>query len=214
MTQVILASASPRRKELLEQVGVRFELYPVDIDETPMPGELPVDYVLRMANTKAHCAWQALNQSAILNTGQERVLLACDTSVVLAGRIFGKPSDWLDFEAMMQQLSGQVHEVLTAVCVIKQAGAAAGSSAIPAQTLKAQTVCVTTKVKFKPLATREIAAYWRSGEPKDKAGGYGIQGKGAVFVESIEGSYSNVVGLPLTETVDLLAQFGVDIWSD
>lgn len=183
---LILASASPRRAELLEQIGVRFRVVPADIDETPLAEESPDSYVGRLAVEKAVAVSR-------IHPGQP--VLAADTTVVSAGQIMGKPGDANQSDAMLRQLSGRWHEVLTGVAVHSDAAIA-------------QTV-IRTRVAFRTIDEHERSAYWRSGEPRGKAGGYAIQGLGAVFVQRIEGSYSNVVGLPLAETAQFLHQAGV-----
>lgn len=185
---IVLASASPRRRELLTQIGVPFVVLPADIDETPLPGETPEAYVLRMATGKAEAAREKSDRAA------PRLLLAADTTVTHEGRIFGKPADPQEATAMLQQLSGTRHAVLTALALWN------------GQTIR--TALSVTQVWFRPLAAREIADYVDSGEPMDKAGGYGVQGLGAILVERIDGSFSGVVGLPLTETALLLRQAG------
>lgn len=184
-----LASASPRRRELLASIGVPAEVRPVGIDETPLPDESPQAYVVRLAREKA----LAGGRRSRLPT------LGSDTAVVCAGRILGKPADQAGAAAMLRLLSGRWHEVLTAVAVTGPAGL-----------LEA---CVTTRVFLREIDDREIAAYWATGEPADKAGGYAIQGLAAIFVERMEGSHSAVVGLPLFETAQLLARQGVPLWN-
>lgn len=184
-----LASASPRRRELLASIGVAVEVLPVDIDESVRPGEPAVDYVRRLARDKA-CAGCRLSALPVLGS---------DTAVVLDGRILGKPRDRDDAAAMLRALAGRTHEVLTAVAV-----------AGPAGLLDA---CVATRVVMRPIEEAEIGAYWATGEPADKAGGYAIQGLAAVFVARIEGSHSAVVGLPLFETAELLRRQGVPLWN-
>jgi len=188
---LILASASPRRRELLEQIGLCFTVQSVDVDETPRDGEAPDLYVLRMAREKA-LACQRLPGNT------DCLVLGADTSVVLDGAIMGKPRDRGDARAMLQRLSGHQHEVMTGVAL-------AGPTAVRERV-------VTTRVVFRRLAEDEIDAYLDSGEPYDKAGGYGIQGLGGVFVTSLVGSYSAVVGLPLDATADLLAQVDQPVW--
>lgn len=188
--ELILASASPRRKELLSQIGVRFGVQPVDICEAVKPGELPVDYVARLAVEKAKACFRQTDASL--------PVLGSDTTVVLGGRILGKPTDEKNAVETLLALSGKKHEVLTAVAVVNAE-----------QTLYS---VVKTTVKFKTLTKPLCQKYWQTGEPVDKAGSYGIQGLGAVFVEKIHGSYSSVVGLPLAETAALLESVGVDIW--
>ncbi|MFT5718579.1 MAG: septum formation protein [Oleiphilaceae bacterium] len=203
-TTIILASASPRRKELLEQVGVSFNIHSADIDERPLHSEQPSKYVYRMAKSKAYEAWKQMSASSDFLIEERLLVLASDTSVVLGDEIFGKPESKLEFIRMMKCLSGQKHEVITNVHALE----------IVASGIKSEkALSVNTKVSFKPLTLKEIEWYWRTGEPADKAGGYGIQGRGALFVECIEGSYSAVVGLPLKETAELLADYHVDIWS-
>lgn len=187
---VHLASASPRRRELLEQIGVPVQRVQCSVDERPRPDEAPADYVQRVTRDKVGAG------VAIAPAGA--VVLAADTAVVLDDAILGKPVDQQHAQAMLQSLSGRQHQVLTAVAVAR------GSD------IRLQLVA--TKVRFRPLSDVEILAYWQTGEPADKAGAYGIQGLGAVFVEHIEGSYSAVVGLPLAETALLLGEFAVPCW--
>ncbi|MBT1444118.1 septum formation inhibitor Maf [Shewanella sp. JM162201] len=191
---LILASQSPRRKELLAQAGLgvanfRFERVNPDIDESALEGETPSAYVGRLALEKARAGL------ALCSEFESPVVLGSDTIVVLDGALLGKPADKAEAAAMLRALSGRRHEVLTAVALTD------GSRAL----------CdtVTTKVQFAALSEGDILAYVDSGEPMDKAGAYGIQGLGGVFVEAIDGSYSAVVGLPLVETRRLLAQFGL-----
>jgi septum formation protein len=178
--ELILASGSPRRRELLEGLGVRFTVRPVDLDESPLPGEAPRDYVLRLAVEKAAAA-----------SGE--LVLAADTTVVVDGEILGKPRDDEDARRMLRLLSGREHSVLT--------GIALGKAAEVDETL----------VRFAPLSEAEIDWYVATGEPRDKAGAYAIQGLGSLFVESVEGSYSNVVGLPIPRMYRLFARLGYDL---
>jgi septum formation protein len=188
-TQIILASASPRRRELLDQIGVSYQVSPVDIDETPQPEESARHFVRRIAAEKsAECLRQF---------SPDIPVLAADTTVVLNRQILGKPKDAVDAEKMLQVLSAQTHQVYTAI-------------SLRCGELHQQAVSI-TEVTFKALTLNEIRAYWRTGEPVDKAGSYAIQGLGAVFVESIQGSYSGVMGLPLFETAALLQQQGIQI---
>ncbi len=182
--KIALASASPRRRELLQQIGVNFELVAANIDESVLPNELPADYVCRLALGKAQAG---ASQSHTLLP-----VLGADTCVVVDNTILGKPTDHADFTQMMQLLSGRKHQVMTAICFVY------GTHVLPALSI--------TDVYFRHLSTEEINDYWQSKEPLDKAGGYGIQGLAAKFVERIEGSYSAVVGLPLCETHQLLQQ--------
>lgn len=191
-----LASASPRRVELLRQLGVAHKQRAAAIDESPRSGESAADYVARMAREKGQAVWRELSQE--LKELTHEIVLAADTTVHLAGTILGKPQDEADFTRMMQRLSGATHEVLSAVALVSATGE--------------QVRLSVTQVRFKSLASTEIHAYWRTGEPHDKAGGYAIQGFGAAFIEHIAGSYSAVVGLPLLETAELLRQAGVPVW--
>lgn len=186
-----LASGSPRRRELLTQIGVPFVSLSVAIDETPAPDETPAAYVERLARGKAAAGLASL-------ADRQAVVLGADTTVVLDGRILGKPGERAEALAMLQALGGREHEVLTAVAL-----AAVGRSAVRV---------VRSRVAFRPLTSAEAEAYWATGEPLDKAGGYAIQGFAAVFVSGLEGSYSAVVGLPLCETAQLLAEFGIPCW--
>ena len=181
-----LASASPRRRELLEQIGVTHLVSAADIDETVRPGEAPADYVVRMACAKAR---------AVRERGSELPVLAADTIVVIGGLILGKPRDRADCVAMLGRLSGRTHQVLTAVALASAAGVAFRVSA--------------SEVRFRTVTPAECAAYWESGEPRDKAGGYAIQGRGALFIEHLSGSFSGVMGLPLYETGELLTAAGM-----
>jgi len=184
-----LASVSPRRRELLSQIGVTYTVAAADIDESVRGGETPRQYVTRLAREKA---------LAVRRAGQLLPVLAADTTVVLDGVIFGKPRDRADAIGMLGQLSGRTHEVLTAVAL---ADAHAVKERLSA-----------SSVRFRQLASEECAAYWDTGEPRDKAGGYAIQGLGAVFIESLQGSYSAVMGLPLFETAELLRAAGIPWW--
>ncbi|KXS38788.1 MAG: septum formation protein [Halomonadaceae bacterium T82-2] len=183
-----LASASPRRCDLLASIGIAVEVAPVDIDETPRPDEPAETYVRRLAREKAEAGAQ----------GTALPTLGSDTAVVLDGRILGKPRDRAHAAEMLSALSGRAHAVLTAVAVVGPAGLLE--------------TCVTTRVVMRRVSAGEIDAYWATGEPVDKAGGYAIQGRAAVFVERIEGSHSAVVGLPLFETAELLHSQGIALW--
>ena len=193
MATLYLASGSPRRRELLMQIGVPFLSQIVPIDENPLPDELPVAYVERLARAKAQAGLAALSQP------QEAVVLGADTAVVLDGRILGKPADAAEAQATLTALSGRSHQVLTAVAL--------------ASPTRVAVRVVSSLVSFRPLRAEEIAAYWASGEPQDKAGSYAIQGLAAVFVSQLHGSYSAVVGLPLCETAQLIDAFGLPRWT-
>ena len=188
--ELILASASPRRRDLLEQLGVSYRVEPADIDESRQPGEKPADYVRRMAIEKAAAV-------AARHPGESLAVLAADTSVVIEEDVLGKPRDHFDGLGMLARLSGRSHSVLTGICLHT---AAAESLA----------QVVETKVRFIQLNRDQCEAYLATDEPWDKAGGYAIQGLAGAFVSSIEGSYSNVVGLPLTETWQLLSGQGIE----
>lgn len=189
---LILASASPRRLELLQQIGVPCIVNPVNIPEVARPEEAPEQFVERLAREKAQAGYSI--------AGADSVVLGADTVVVSNGRIMGKPVDKNDALEMLAQLSGTKHQVMTAVAVIDR------------ERMLSQVV--TTEVSFCNLSRQQCEKYWESAEPIDKAGAYGIQGLGAVFVASITGSYSAVVGLPLTETAVLLEAFGIGVWQD
>jgi septum formation protein len=199
--KIYLASRSPRRRELLAQIGVGFELLLLrddlargqDVDESPLPGENPHDYVLRVSHAKAELGW--------LRVQQRRLplfpVLAADTAVVLNDRIMGKPANRDEAMEMLRALSGKKHEVLTAVAV-----ANAG---------KIEQKLSASIVQFGKLTDHAVRRYAMTGEPLDKAGAYAIQGHAAAFIEKIEGSYSGVMGLPLYETAELLAGFGIEV---
>ncbi len=187
--QIILASGSPRRRELLNQIGVTYRVHAVDIDETALPDEPPDVYGQRIAAEKSACCVKQFKSTL--------PVLAADTSVVLNGAIMGKPKDAADAEAMLMALSGRTHQVYTAVSLRNRC--------------QHYEVLSVTDVCFKPLTKAEVRAYWHSGEPVDKAGAYAIQGLGSVFIQSLSGSYSGVMGLPLFETAALLQQQGIKI---
>lgn len=192
MATLYLASSSPRRRELLTQIGVPFSAHIVPIDESVLAGEAAHAYVERLARAKAGAALADLSDAA------SAVVLGADTCVVLDGQILGKPRDQADAVAMLSALSGRSHQVLSAVALAS------------AQRVEAQVV--SAEVSFRPISAAEIEAYWATGEPQDKAGSYAIQGLGAIFVRHLQGSYSAVVGLPLCETAALLATFAIPCW--
>ena len=185
---VQLASASPRRRELLSQIGIDWRIVSGEVDESGIAGESAADYVTRLALAKARHAWRRSERAPVV---------AADTAVVAAGEILGKPRDEGDCTRMLDLLSGTVHQVYTAVAVISAGGESSALSV--------------SEVAFRDISPAEIAAYWRSGEPADKAGGYAIQGLGAIFVRDLRGSYSGVMGLPLFETAALLRSHGVSL---
>ncbi len=184
-----LASQSPRRRELLTQIGVRFTTLSVDVPEQRREGETPEFYVTRLAQDKAQAG---------AGVKQDKPVLGSDTIVVLNGKVLEKPASAEEGITMLLALSGQVHQVMTAVCLHHNG--------------REQVRLNTTSVRFRSIQLQEAQRYWRTGEPADKAGGYGIQGLGAVFVDSINGSYSAVVGLPLLETSQLLHVFRIPVW--
>ena len=183
-----LASASPRRRELLASIGVAVEIAPADIDESRREGESPEDFVSRLAREKAKAG----------HVGSSLPTLGADTVVVCDGAIFGKPNDEAHAREMLAALSGRTHRVLSSVAVIGAHGM--------------RDCLVATRVSMRRIDEAEMAAYWATGEPADKAGGYAIQGHAAIFVERLEGSYSAVVGLPLYETAGLLRAQGIALW--
>ncbi|MFZ6759555.1 Maf family protein [Undibacterium sp. Ji50W] len=199
--KIYLASKSPRRRELLQQAGIEFDLLLLrdapprgpDVTEIVLPGEAPEAYVSRVTKEKADKAWEAMHQRKLL----ARPVLAADTTVVLGQQILGKPANLEEAVSMLQMLSGQTHQVLTSIAV----HSAQGSAAV--------TQC--SEVSFAKLDQQQILAYCRSNEPYDKAGGYGIQGAAARFISHIKGSYSGIMGLPLFETCQLLRQAGIII---
>ena len=186
-----LASASPRRRALLEQIGVPFALSTVAVDETLRPGESPEIYVLRLALDKARAGYARLPVA----TADKAWVLGADTSITVDQRILGKPRDQAEGLAMLECLSGTTHHVYTGVALVgkEQEGSRLSVSA----------------VSFRSLSREEREDYWCSGEPADKAGGYAIQGRGAMFISRLEGSYSGVMGLPLFETAELLRESGL-----
>lgn len=184
-----LASASPRRRQLLDLIGVPHLVTPADIDETPHASEGADEYVMRLAREKAEAIW-ALHQ--------DLPVLAADTTVVVDQEILGKPESEADAAAMLGKLSGREHLVHTGVALRTGPSVKVGIS--------------TTQVWFAPLTPAQIHAYWTSGEPQGKAGAYAIQGLGAVFVSNIAGSYTGVMGLPLFETAQMLRHAGIPVW--
>lgn len=187
---VLLASSSPRRASLLQQVGLMFETMSPDVDESLAAGEMPVNYVERLSKSKA---------AAGLIHRPTYVVIAADTVVALGDEVIGKPRDRADGIEMLMRLSGTTHRVLTGVTVASAA--------------ESRTKVVASDVSFRAVSDDEAHAYWRTKEPADKAGGYGLQGIGSIFVEKIHGSPSAVIGLPMLETELMLKHFGIDTWS-
>ncbi|CAN5205804.1 Maf family protein [soil metagenome] len=197
--KIYLASKSPRRRELLRQIGVEFELMMLrdhpprgpEVSEIVMPGELPADYVTRVAREKADFAWNTLLYRRLPN----RPILAADTTVALGTRIFGKPANQAEAIDMLKALSGRTHQVLTSVAICHDG--------------EMLQITQTSDVAFGVLTEEVIRAYCATSEPYDKAGGYAIQGLAALFIQDIAGSYSGIMGLPLFETAQLLQQAGI-----
>ena len=186
-----LASASPRRSELLRQIGVSHEIRAVNLDEQIAGMENPAEYVTRLARAKAEALWQTLAEP------ERRPVLGSDTSVALGNEVLGKPLDRTHAIQMLRRLSGCTHQVYTAVALRHAAGCDVRLSV--------------SDVTMRSLSDAQIAAYWETGEPADKAGAYGIQGRAALFIERIAGSYSGIVGLPLFETGELLRMAGITL---
>jgi septum formation protein len=199
---VYLASGSPRRRELLTQIGVPFKVLKVSVDEALLPGEAPESYVARLANTKAACGREVSQGPRPPEPGLAAApaapVLAADTTVILHGSILMKPADRADGERMLLELSGHTHEVLTAVALAMPDGV--------------ESRLCRSEVTFRAITAAEAREYWETGEPHDKAGGYAIQGRAAIFVADLRGSYSGVMGLPLYETAELLRLAGVPRW--
>lgn len=184
---LVLASASPRRVELLLQIGISPKVHPVDIDETPRKNEVVTDLVVRLAREKA--------QKGAVETLGKYPVLGSDTVGLLDGKTLLKPTDYADAEGMLLNMSNRWHEIHTAVALIHQD--------------VCYEVTAVSRVKFRALSCDEICEYWQSGEPQDKAGAYAVQGLAAVFIERIEGSYSGIMGLPLFETAKLIREAGL-----
>ncbi|HEY8020027.1 MAG TPA: Maf family protein [Thermoanaerobaculia bacterium] len=188
--KLVLASASPRRRELLSGLGLRFEVRPVDLDETPRPGEPPRDYVRRLAMEKAAACARP-----------DELVLAADTMVVLDGELFGKPADPADARRMLGRIAGREHTVFSGIALLE---ATTGRSAAAVET---------SSVVMAEMSEGAIEWYVATGEPLDKAGAYAVQGLGALFVEAVRGNYTNVVGLPLPATRRLFRELGYDLLS-
>lgn len=195
---IYLASRSPRRRELLAQIGVRFQVLmfrdrpetDTELDETPLPDEAPTVYVERVARAKAQAGWKRLEQRSLPRSA----VLSADTTVALDGRVLGKPADRREAAAMLAELSGRRHDVLTAIALKDEARMECALSA--------------SEVEFRPLSAEDIRQYVATGECDDKAGAYAIQGRAAQFVVTLQGSFSGVMGLPLYETAQLLERMG------
>lgn len=190
--RIVLASASERRKHLLDQIGVSYDVVIVDINETPHKNETPVDYVKRLAEEKAKAGFE--------KSTKQFPALGADTTVVIDGCILGKPNNTQHSIDMLMRLSGKTHQVMTGVSMIDQ--------------YHQKSFVNITDVTFSDISQEQALAYWQTGEPRDKAGSYAIQGYAAIWVKEIKGSFSSVVGLPLYETAQLLNTFGVMVWRD
>ena len=188
---IYLASASPRRQELLRQLGIAFEAMPSNLLEVPRAGEHPEGYVLRVARDKAQHVARQVRERGLA----PRPVLGADTEVVLEGEILGKPRDVQQGQAMLRKLAGCTHEVLTGLVLLHQD--------VEYKAINR------SRVTFGPLTDTDMQRYWDSGEPADKAGGYAVQGRAAAFIQHIEGSYSGIMGLPLFELMQLLRQAGI-----
>ncbi|MGK0673465.1 MAG: Maf family protein [Halothiobacillaceae bacterium] len=221
MRRLILASTSPRRAELLRQIGVAFELRAVEVDESPRTGEMAAETTLRLAVAKAAAGMRALRlegsacsapgdaiadrplphqgEGMMNSAAEDMAVLAADTLVSLDGEPLGKPRDREDFFAMLRRISGRRHQVYTAVALAWED--------------RIQSLLSVSHVDVRPLQDAELVAYWETGEPVDKAGGYAIQGLAASFISRLEGSFSGVMGLPLFETAKLLQQAGIPLWN-
>lgn len=194
LPSLYLASKSPRRRELLQQIGVTHEVVDADVVEIPRNQESPSDYVQRLAREKAEAGYASVKRLQLV----AKPVLGADTIVVINNEILEKPRDAVHAANMLRTLAGATHQVMTAVAMVSE----------DQQAIKLSV----TDVVFRALAGHEITAYWHTGEPRDKAGGYGIQGLGAVFVQQIRGSYTGVVGLPIEQTIELLQEFSVPWW--
>jgi len=191
---IYLASVSPRRRELLEQIGVSYQLVSVDVDETPQATESAENYVSRLALEKARAGWQLCAED------NKKPVLGADTALVIDNEILGKPVDQEHAINMLMRLSGRVHRVLTGIGLV---------------TADSEQVAVSTSfVTFRELSKAECEAYWHTGEPIGKAGSYAVQGQAAIFISKLEGSYSGVMGLPLYETAELLQNVKVNVLKD
>ena len=196
LPKLILASASPRRSEILTAVGWDFEKHSADIDETELSGEKPADYVQRLAKEKAE---------AVAAKYENALVLGADTTVVIENQIIGKPIDFDDARRMLKMLSGNWHEVLTGVALVKKSEPSASADGLPSQP-ETKVGIQTTKVKFAKMTDTEIEFLIEKGEPLDKAGAYAVQAQAALFIEQIQGDYWNVVGLPVSLVYELLKE--------
>ncbi|WP_455219279.1 Maf family protein, partial [Kaarinaea lacus] len=197
--QIYLASQSPRRRTLIEQMGIAYQAISVEVDERPHAGEVPADFVARLACEKAQAGWQSVAERGI-------PVLGADTCIVLDQQIVGKPSSQQQGIDLLKRYSGKTHQVVTGVAMVGPDG---GVNDAP---IVQQVRVSTSLVTFRVVTDRECKQYWQTGEPVGKAGGYAIQGKAAAFIEKIEGSYSGVMGLPLFEFSELITKFGIQLF--
>lgn len=197
--QIYLASQSPRRRTLIEQLGISYQTISVEVDERQQAGELPADFVTRLACEKARAGWQLVAEHGIPVVG-------ADTSIILDQQIVGKPTDQQQGIDLLKRYSGNTHLVVTGVAMVGPDGGVSGAPIV--QQVRVNTSLVT----FRVVTDRECEQYWQTGEPEGKAGGYAIQGKAAIFIEKIEGSYSGVMGLPLYEFSELISEFGIQLF--
>jgi len=194
-SQIYLASSSPRRQQLLDQISIRYHVIHPDIKESPHTGESPVDYAVRIAAEKARSGFRLLSLNSTESIRPVLPVLGADTVVSMDDKIMGKPDNKADAIDMLQQLSGRSHEVVTAVTLFTQD--------------QERIINCNSTVTFRKISEEECEHYWLSNEPNDKAGGYAIQGIAAIFISNLSGSFSGVMGLPLFETAKLLEDFGI-----
>ena len=197
--QIYLASQSPRRRTLIEQLGIPYQTISVEVDELHQAGELPADFVARLASEKAQAGWQLVAEQAIPVVG-------ADTCIVLDQQIVGKPENKRQGIELLKRYSGNTHQVVTGVAMVGPGSRVRGAPIVQQVRVSA------SLVTFRVVTDRECEQYWQTGEPEGKAGGYAIQGKAAVFIEKIEGSYSGVMGLPLFEFSELISEFGIQLF--
>jgi len=197
--QIYLASQSPRRRTLIEQLGIPYQAISVEVDERQHAGELPADFVARLACEKAQAGWRLVAEHAV-------PVIGADTCIVLDKKTVGKPNDKRQGIELLKRYSGQTHQVVTGVAMVGPDGGVSGAPVV--QQVRVNTSLVT----FRVVTDRECEQYWQTDEPVGKAGGYAIQGKAAAFIENIEGSYSGVMGLPLFEFSELISEFGIKLF--
>ncbi|WP_455220449.1 Maf family protein [Kaarinaea lacus] len=196
--QIYLASQSPRRRALIEQLGIHYQTLDVDVDESPQPGEIPADFVTRLALEKARAGWQLVAKQSVPVVG-------ADTCILLDQHIVGKPENREEGIQLLKRYSGRAHQVVTGIAIVGPKLGQQGTDIV--QHVRINTSTVT----FRVVTNEECEQYWETGEPIGKAGGYAIQGKAAIFIEKLEGSYTGVMGLPLCEFAELISLFGIKI---